>query len=104
MREAGPDACYLARELAAEAGPARQQPKEEQQQQSHSLADECGGLAGAHLAGDVVFLGTAKPRVPFLQRYVAAAVAVSRARSLCFVGISIAPSRKEHVFDIHSRA
>lgn len=73
MLEAGPDACHPARELADAAGPAEQQPTEEQQQQSHRLADERGFLAGAHLAGDVLFLGTAESRVPVLQRYVSSA-------------------------------
>jgi len=71
MLEAGPDARHPARELAAEAGPARQQPPQEQQQQSYRLADERGCLAGTYLAGDIVFLGTTEPRVPILQRYVA---------------------------------
>ena len=67
MLQAGPDACNPASELADEAGPAEQQPPQEQQQQSHGLADERGRLASAHLAGDVVFLGTAESRVPILQ-------------------------------------
>lgn len=67
MLEAGPDACHPARELADEAGPAEQQSTQEQQQQSHRLADERGRLACAHLARDVVFLGTAESRVPVLQ-------------------------------------
>lgn len=72
MLEAGSDARHPARELVDEAGPAeQQQPTQEQQQQSHRLADERGRLAGAHFAGHVVFLGTAEPRVPVLQRYVA---------------------------------
>lgn len=78
MLEAGSDACHPARELAAEAGPAGQQPPQEQQQQSYRLTNERGCLAGAHLARDVVFLGTAEPRVPILQRY------VTRLSPLCF--------------------
>lgn len=67
MLEAGPDARHPARELADEAGPAEQQPPQEQQQQPHRIADERGRLASAHLAGDIVFLGTAEPRIPVLQ-------------------------------------
>lgn len=67
MLEARPDARHPARELSDEAGPAEQQPPQEQQQQSYRVADERGRLAGAHLAGDVVFLGTAEPRIPVLQ-------------------------------------
>lgn len=69
--EAGPDARHSARELAVTARPAGQQPQEEQQQQSHRLADERQRVAGPHLAGDL-FLGAAKPRLSLLQRYYAA--------------------------------
>ena len=64
--EAGPDARHSARELAATARPAGQQPQEKQQQQSHRLADERQCVAGPHLAGDL-FLGAAKPRLSLLQ-------------------------------------
>ena len=64
--EAGPNARDSTRELAVTARPAGQQPQEEQQQQSHRLADERECVAGPHLAGDL-FLGATKPRLSLLQ-------------------------------------
>lgn len=68
--EARPNARDSARQLVAPSGPAGHQFKEKQQQQPERLADERECVAGPHLAGGLLFLGTAEPRFSLLQRQI----------------------------------